>query len=555
MKIVTVEEMRRLEQQADASGNTFAQMMETAGLRAAMVAMDVCEGAVHPAVVLAGPGNNGGDGLVVARHLATAGGSVYVHLAQERDANDPVWQPLQKLGVAYAVGDGPEALQTLRARLDEAALVVDALLGTGARPPVRGAIASILEQLRQSLRARTERRPALLSVTAPGCLEPAPLVVAVDVPSGLDGDTGEVDELTPRADITITMGLPKRGLFHFPGAERVGQLVVADIGLPSAPAEPGEPELLTPDLVRSLLPARPRDGHKGTFGSVLVVAGSANYTGAALLTAGGAARTGCGLVTLAGVGQVLSGADAVVPEATRLYLPGEMGVIEESAVGVLRKEWGRYQAIVLGPGLTTERPAHQFLTRLLEGAGGAARRAIGFVRSGAAAEGQQEPEGHLPPCVFDADALNLLAEERGLLEHLPKDSILTPHPGEMARLLQTDVGQVQADRTGTAMEAARRWQVVVVLKGAFTVVAAPDGMVCLAPFANPALASGGTGDVLAGAVGAMLAQGLKPYDAARVAIFLHGLAGEFAAADMGRSGVVAGDLLTYLPRALSSLMP
>jgi NAD(P)H-hydrate epimerase len=431
--------------------------------------------------------------------------------------------------------------------------VVDALLGTGSRPPLRGDVAAILGVLAESLRA--PRTPALLPVAAPPEGQRRPVVLAMDMPSGLDADTGEVDEIAPRADVTVTVGLPKQGLFRFPGAEHVGQLVVADIGLPPVAADREEPDLLTWGTIGGLLPPRPRGAHKGTFGATLVVAGSTNYTGAALLTAAGAARAGSGLVTLASVGSVLAGADAVVPEATRLYLPGEMGVIGEGAADVLRREWGRYQALVIGPGLTRERAAARFLDRLLEDGQAPTRRTIGFLRSGGQVSSEAEKNGPLPPCVFDADALNLLAEEPELLERLPANSILTPHPGEMARLLKREVSQIQEDRVGTALEAARAWKAVVVLKGAFTVVAEPEGRVSVAPFANPALASGGTGDVLAGAAGAMLAQGLAPYDAARVAVYAHGLAGEMASADLGPAGVLAGDLLTYLPRALSSLMP
>ncbi len=358
MRIVSVEEMRHLEQRADAGGNSFGDMMETAGRLVAQAIVDRCPVGGASLVVLAGPGNNGGDGLVAARHLLLAGWKVYVHLARERSENDPVWSQLRGLGVAYGVGVGDEALTALRRHLAESGLVLDALFGTGAHPPVSGEVRVILDQLGQALSDRSDLRPDLVSPGRPGVSD-RPLVIAVDVPSGLNADTGAVDELTPAADVTVTMGLPKLGLLTFPGAERVGELIVAEIGLPEP--EVGGPTLMDGRLVSRLLPSRPRDAHKGTFGSALIVAGSTSYSGAALLAAGAAARTGCGLVTLAGVGPVVALADSMVPEATRLYLPADMGVVSGEAVAVLRRHWDKYEAMLVGPGLTTEKPVAQFL--------------------------------------------------------------------------------------------------------------------------------------------------------------------------------------------------
>lgn len=555
MKIVSAAEMRLLEQEADAAGYTYAQMMETAGLRVAEVGQELLRerGDRGCVVVLVGPGNNGGDGLVAARHLTLAGHAVHLYLSRPRPEADPQWQAVTTLGIPSVVGDGDQELESLRSRLDQASLVIDALLGTGATPPVRGAVAAMFAAYKDWHTAARERAPLLQWPCRARRAMRVPTVLAVDLPSGMDADSGQVDELTPVADVTVTLGAPKLGHFVFPGAERVGRLVVADIGLQSPSAGPEDVELLTPSLVASQLPPRPRNGHKGTFGSVLVVAGSANYVGAAVLAAAGAARTGCGLVTLAGVSPVVAAADAVVPEATRLHLPGEMGVVGPEAAPLLRREWSRYQVLLLGPGLTQEKPAAEFVARLLGGHDGSARGAIGFLRSASPGGKGEASAGDMPPLVVDADGLNLLAKEPRMLAALPPGSILTPHPGEMARLLGCDAADVQANRLETARAAARKWGVVVVLKGAFTVIAAPDGRASLAPFANPALASAGTGDVLAGAIASLVAQGLDSYAAACAGVFLHGFAGELAAVSAGKAGVLATDLLGNLPQARAAL--
>jgi len=552
MKIVSAEEMRALEREADSHGNSYARMMARAGEAVARVAADHLGGkGTGPVVVLVGPGNNGGDGLVAARYLATWGYQARLHLARPRAEDDADWQAVVSLGIPHAIGVSESALGDLRGWLAEASLVVDALLGTGARPPVSGEIAELLGVLAEALELSHNADAKLLRPAMPTAPRKERLkVLAVDVPSGLEATTGAVDRLAPRAVATVTMGLPKRGHLLMPGAEYVGELVVADIGLPMVQAGPGEPELLTAETAARLLPARPVAGHKGTFGSCLIVGGSGNYVGAPLLAAAGAARAGAGLVTLASIPQVLAGADSVIPEATRLVLPGEMGVVGAAAVPVLMRSAAQYGALLLGPGLTHERPVAEFLEALLDSEG-APRPAIGFVERRRSAT--QSGAVILPPLVVDADALNVLAEHKDWLKRLPPGSVLTPHPGEMARLTGVSVEEVQRDRIAAALEAARNWRAVVVLKGAMTVIAEPGGMVSVAPFANPALASGGTGDVMSGALAGLLAQGLSAYEAARCAVYIHGLAGELARRELGEAGVLASDLLIRLPRAMKRL--
>jgi len=553
VKVVGTEEMRALEREANASGNTYADMMEMAGTHVSRVAEDMVRHLTTGLiVVLVGPGNNGGDGLVAARKLLARGFQVRVYCTTARGDDDDNWARLQQMGVRYRTATEKGSLAALTGWLRDASLVIDALLGTGARPPVRGSVANVLATVASVVRERRETRRCLVAPTVARCESTGPLVLAVDLPSGLDADSGQVDEHTLSADVTVTMGYPKMGHFAMPGAAHVGRLVVCDIGLRTVRAGEGDIDLLVGEELRGVLPPRPIDGHKGMFGSAMVIAGSANYVGAALLAASGAARSGCGLVTLASVGRVVSCADSLIPEATRLVLPEEDGVIDSGGAAIVCRWLPRYDALAIGPGMTQEKAVQRFFEELLAGAE-ERRHRIGFVVGNQ--EDKEEALGNegcrLPPTVVDADGLNVLAQNRRLVESLPASCVLTPHPGEMARLLDTSTDEVQANRIETARTATRTWGQVVVLKGAFTVVAEPEGRVSLAPFANPALASAGTGDVLCGVIASMLAQGLSAYDAARCGVYLHGLAGEIARQELGDTGAVASDLLTRLPRAIA----
>lgn len=305
--------------------------------------------------------------------------------------------------------------------------------------------------------------------------------------------------------------------------------------------------LASPDLVRAWLPPRPMDAHKGTFGKVMIVAGSANYTGAAVLCATSAIRTGAGLVTLALPSTLHTSVVPALPEATYVLLPHALGVVDERAVPVLLEHLNDYDALLIGPGLGRTPETHDFLEQLLSP--NERQRSTGFVKR---AE-REENEETLPPLIIDADGLNLLSELSDWPKRLPPGTILTPHPGEMGRLTDTGAEDVQAARVETARTWAERWQQTVVLKGAFTVIAAPDREPVLLPFANPALSTAGTGDVLAGAIAALRAQGLAPFEAAVVGGYLHGLAGEIVAAAMGKVGVAAGDVARALTAAWQRL--
>lgn len=583
MKIVTTEEMRTLEKATDAAGWTYNDMMEAAG-KAVAAAIDTHLGhlANGPVLVLAGPGNNGGDGLVAARWLDAWEWDVRVYAWKRPGAkSDANFHQLTALDIPLAHAENDAERTQLRAWLADAVIVVDALLGTGVARPIAGDLAEILALTRQAVNEETR----LISLSPPDSegddaagvlfnlseplteldrLNEAQLskieVVAVDCASGLDCASGVVDPATLPADYTVTFGFPKHGHFMGGGAEATGVLLVAEIGIPDDLADAIKIELVTPGMAAELLPARPRHAHKGTFGKALIVAGSVYFTGAAALAAQAATRAGAGLVTL-GVARPLHGILAPsLLEVTWLPLAHDMGVLASDAARMINEKLAGYKALLIGPGLSTEKETGAFLKAFFQPEEPKARQrsVMGFAAaaperaaSSESKEGNKAsaPRADLPPLVVDADALNWLAQQEDWAALLPPGSILTPHPGEMARLCKLEMDAVQAGRWDLAAAQAKAWNQIVVLKGAFTVIAAPDGRVRVLPFANPALATAGTGDVLAGAITALLAQGLAPFDAAVTGAYLHGLAGELAAEEIGLAGVVAEDIISYLPAA------
>jgi hydroxyethylthiazole kinase-like uncharacterized protein yjeF len=563
MKLVTVQEMVELERAADAKGHSYDTMMERAG-RAVAEAIQQCRDVEGEKVlILVGPGNNGSDGLVAARYLAQAGARVVCYLIKARSDDDLNVQRLQEHDVDWLHPEEDTNDVGLREALEGASVVIDALLGTGVDRPLEGKVKEILNLAREVVQDRCAPRPTGPWLTgwmeltprlgcaagACDCQDADPLVVAVDVPSGLNCDTGAVDPATLPADLTVTFAVAKRGQFRFPGARVLGELVVADIGIDPTLGADIRIEVATAPTVTCLLPARPLDAHKGTFGKAMVVAGSVNYTGAAYLAAAAAGRVGTGLVTLAPPAQIHPILATKLTEATFLLLPHSMGVLAPDATKVLAPYLEGYAAMLLGPGLGREQETVQFVHRLLGIETDSQPTRIGFQ----AYRESSPPMVTLPPLVIDADALNALSEADRWWTALPSNTILTPHPGEMGRLMGADVATVNSDRLTVARDKAAEWNHVIVLKGAFTVVAAPDGRTTVIPFANPILATAGTGDVLAGAIVGLLAQGLEPFDAAVCGAYLHGLAGELLSEWTGDAGALAGDLLHMLPQAMSRL--
>jgi NAD(P)H-hydrate epimerase len=551
VKVVTVEQMRTIEAASDAAGHTYTAMMERAGQAFAEALMAWRKMEERRVLVLVGPGNNGGDGLVAARHLSQAGVDVICYLTRARDpGDDENFRQLLESEVTCAGADDDQGGQLLRRLAARADVVVDALLGTGIELPVKGTVAKVLKAVREVVDRRGQRQPQGL-VRLRGVPESSqrghPLVAAVDGPSGLDFDTGALDESALPADLTVTFAYPKQGHFRFPGAAAVGELVVADIGTDPKLAADISLEVATSQMLRAWLPARPPDAHKGTFGRALIVAGSTNYTGAAGLAGAAAVRGGAGLVTLALPAAIHGTVAAGLAEATYLLLPHELGVITGPAAEILTEHMEEYDAMLVGPGLGREPETASFLERLLTGS--AQRRRPGFLHT----DKHPSQQILLPPLVVDADGLNILAELSDWPARLPSGTVLTPHPGEMARLMGSSIADIQADRVEAARRQAKDWGNTIVLKGAYTVVAAPDGRTVLEPFANAGLATGGTGDVLAGIIVALRAQGLGPFEAAVAGAYLHGLAGELARKNLSSAGMAAGDLIRFLPQAWRSI--
>ena len=551
MKIVSVEQMQRIEADSDRAGHSYSAMMEQAGRSVAEAVGNRREVRGRQVLVLVGPGNNGGDGLVAARYLSEAGAQVTCYMYRNRNpAEDENFRLVLEGDVRAELAEEDEDWVALRVLADKADILIDALLGTGTELPLRGALADLLGVAATVVSHRRRSAPSNLACLLPPPAVPPPaepFVVAVDGPTGLSYESGDLDDVAIPADLTITFAYPKPGHFRFPGAGALGELVVADIGIDAALAEDLALEVMTAEMVDSWLPSRPPDAHKGTFGKAMIAAGSVNYTGAAYLAGASATRTGAGLVTVALPSAIHGAVAARLSEATYVLLPHTMGVANETAADVLRKALGGYDALLIGPGLGREKETSDFLERLLGGADG--ERSLGFLMP----EVLARVASHLPPLVIDADGLNILSQLKNWPKRLPSESVLTPHPGEMARLMACSVADVQQDRIDVARSQAGKWGQVVVLKGAHTVVAEPDGRTIILPFVNSGLATAGTGDVLAGAIVALRAQGLAAFEAAAAGAYLHGLAGEIAREGVGTAGMVAGDVLACLPDALKRI--
>lgn len=524
-KLLTLSEIQALERAADAAGVSYTQLMENAGRAVAEVVLARLGNDLdaHKIVVLCGKGNNGGDGLVAAHYLSNAGARVTVYYTQLPDETDVKIKRLREKSVflVNAAQDSAANHQRWRALnnlLNSATVVIDAVFGTGARWPLGGPGAELLKEAGSIITA----------------CSPRPFVVAVDCPSGLNCDTGALDAVALPADLTVTFAAAKRGHFAFPGADALGELLIVDIGIPPKLLTQYQAELAEESVVRSLLPPRPRNAHKGTFGKALIIAGSFNYTGAAYLAGAGAYRVGAGLVTLSVPDEIHPIVAGQLPEATWLARDEVLAAVPN------------YTTCLIGPGLGTSREAAELLQKLLKGTH---PTKMGF---GGRSSERKRSTASLPPLVVDADALRLLAALPNWPQSLPPYSILTPHPGEMAALTGMDKTELQTDRVDTALKYAQLWHQVLVLKGAFTVIAAPDGRVTVLPFATAALARAGTGDVLAGMIVGLLAQGLAPYSAAIAAAYLHARAGELAAQTHGQTAsVLASDVVEMLPQTLA----
>jgi ADP-dependent NAD(P)H-hydrate dehydratase / NAD(P)H-hydrate epimerase len=452
---------------------------------------------------LIGPGNNGGDGLVMARYFEEWGAAVSLYRWKE--------QHLTVHGEPVTEGDTAAQLEEIITRAD---YIIDALLGTGTSRPLPESMRSLLGSVRQE----RERRDSLC-------------IVAVDLPTGVNSDTGEVDPGTIHVDITITLACPKQGFFFFPAREYIGELYIGDIGLPADMSPVTQTEMLTGSLVDSILPKRPLDSNKGTFGKVMLMCGSPPYPGSAYLAGSATLRIGAGLVTLAVTERMVPIYASALHEVTFALLPEE-GAGSLERVKTLMDHLHGYRTLLIGPGLGQSPYIREVILQILE-----RLRAL--------------PTEKRPRLVVDADGLNNLSALERWWTLLPEETVITPHPGEMGRLcggLKVSGGSI--DRLELTRSKAQEWQVNLVLKGACTIIAEPGGRMRINWQANPALATAGTGDVLAGMVAGLLAQDVQPFDAASAAVYLHTTASELVSADIGDAGLLASDLLPQIPRAI-----
>ncbi len=525
MKIISTAAMRELERKTiadyQAPGET---LMDRAGLGVALFvdylfhAKDFSSRSVR---LVAGRGNNGGDIFAAAGHLLRMNYDVDILLAGSlQDVRGDARTHLGKLKSKHihmhelpTPQDWAAAITMAQcARSTDVPVIVDGVLGTGLQGPARGPASE-----------------AIRFINAQASLS---LVVAVDVPSGLDADTGRAAGDAVRADYTLTMGLPKQGLVEPCAADYVGRLEVIPIGIPEDLVDKVESdrELITAADLHPLFPRRAHTAHKGAFGHLLIVGGAVGFSGAMALAARAALRSGVGLVTVLVPRAIVSVVAGLVPEAmVHGVAETDAGSLASGMWPVWRERLDAFSAILAGPGMTRHTETAALVRMMLAGT--------------------------KVPLALDADALNVF---EGQIDELAKRTcplVITPHPGEMARLLDRTVAEVQADRFEVARESAQRIRGVTILKGAGTLVAEAGQPLAINMTGNAGMATGGTGDVLAGLLGGLLAQGLKPFDAARAAVFLHGLAGDRAADEKSQAGLIAGDLVSELPYAFQDIIP
>ena len=513
MKIVTVEQMVSIEKKANADGISYDTMMQNAGMG---IANWVYKNFTinHSVIGLIGSGNNGGDTLIALAELNKRGIRTTAFLVKSRQNDDLVKHYVDIGGQVVDISEN-QNLEYLKAALIPGASVLDGILGTGTRLPIRGILADVMTEVSRILK------------NSPGTIK-----IAVDCPSGVDCDTGEVSQVTCQVDFTLCMAAIKQGLLKHPARSCAGDLQQISIGIEQYSEETnvGLPVMLTNSFVRSSLPVRPDNAHKGTFGTCLVVAGSAPYVGAAFLTGKAAYRSGCGLVNTACLPTIYDGLAGIFPETIWTILPDVDDSYELGGIPILQNSFLKADALVVGPGWGLSEENYVFLKDLLT--------AI--------------PKNL--PTVFDADGMKLLKQIDTWWNLVPKQTVLTPHPGEMALLTGLKISEIQKNRWEVAAEFAKKWHVTVILKGAVTVIAVPDGQIFINPSSNAALATAGSGDVLAGVIGGLLAQGSQVHLASICGVYLHALAGIGVSHELQNNvSVTAVDILDYVGSAISEI--
>lgn len=509
MKLATPNEMKKLDQMAmDLYKIPGILLMENAALNVADKAMEMLAGAPlgSKTAVIAGKGNNGGDAFAAARHLVQKGYPVITVSLVERNmvTGDPesYLNILESIGAPVIYAYREEDIPKIGNLLHDSALIIDGIFGTGFHGSVTGIFKPVIELINKS-RA---------------------MVLSIDIPSGVNGETGQTGGIAVKADETVTFTLPKPGLFQYPGRFHAGNVTVADIGIPAAATEQLvlDAELTDDDFLSKNIPERVADGYKNTFGKILVITGSRGMTGAGYLAAKAAFKTGSGMVFLAVPGSLSPIYGMTIPEAITIKLKDTDGFINGDNLDILMEKSETMDAVVIGPGLSSDKLVASWVKDFI-------------IRCG-------------KPMVIDADALNIMADEPDLLKMRNTATVVTPHPGEFARLTGLTAGEIRADRIKLALEYSQRWNTALVLKGAGTVIATPTGKYYINSTGNPVLSVAGSGDVLAGITGSLIGQGVEHDIAAALGVYIHGRCGDFLAADSKwQAGFTAGEICDKIP--------
>ena len=515
MKYVSVEEMISIEEAANAAGYSYQAMMEAAGRGLAdVIQKEFGHSAQKMITALVFSGNNGGDALVALDYLLSQGWQASALLFRKRSPHDPLMKRVRDNGgMILDCSEYPQSCDSIQQELAEADFILDGVLGTGIKLPIREPLDDLLGFVKKEVDGLRKKPP----------------IIAVDCPSGIDCDSGEAAQTCLRADLTVTMAAVKQGLLRFPAYDYLGDLQLVEIGLPDGLPEMENigREVIETEWVKQILPERPLNAHKGIFGTALIIAGSVNYPGAAILAGESAYRIGAGLVTMAVPKTIYSGVIGNIPEATWIQLDDLDGAISSSAIEQIKGALKRPTACLIGPGLGINYCSRDFLNKVLR-------------------------LKDLPPLVLDADGLRLAAKIKNWQGAIPAGSVLTPHPGEMSYLTGIPADEIQRDRVGIAEKYAQDWDQILVLKGANTVIADPGGQTKILEAAHPALARAGSGDVLAGIITGLIAQGISPFEAAAGGAWIHARAGVIAAGEKANSAsVLAGDISDAIGQVVS----
>jgi len=511
LRICTAAEMREIDRLAEVEFGIDAMiLMENAGRSAAQILLEKYPhaGRSTEILVFAGKGNNAGDAFVVARRLLGLDRRVRVfHLEEPNRYRGPVlknFEILKKMKAKMTLIEGIAELDEFFNRSSGPFTIVDGILGTGLKGPLEGLFYDIVEAINQ-LRC--------------------PEVVALDIPTGVSGDTGTIHNASIQASLTVSFGFPKMGHFLPPGASRRGELVNVDISLPARFRKEGDKFLLMREPLARLLHERDRYGHKNSFGHTLMIGGSPGKLGAIAMSAGACHKMGTGLVTVATWEDSFEPMLIKLPNETMLF-PLKL---DDESFDRYRRTLGNYSSIVIGPGLGMRADGKRVLEELLTSYEG--------------------------PVVIDADGLNLIADHQmhGLLQARTAPTVLTPHPGELARLLGLPKEEIRERPAECLMEVVKKTHAIVLLKGAATLVASPDDILYLNHYPNDGMATAGSGDVLAGMIGGLLGQGMEAFAGTLLGIYLHSLAGDFAARALGHRSMTAPDIIGNISHAFKEI--